>query len=258
MDFTATLSDQPIGHAGLTALSRLSSEKIDMNHQDSFGPLSRHQPELPVRRPTAQVTRIARQPTADAPAKVAPRNDLFQFDQAKVHGAKAALTLVADQTRAGEPTVTIECAARAEGAERAYTWDEKLRFQLTGTELQLLTCLLLGGVQELSFRNHGDKWCSVSRQTVAPYAGTSRVTMGQGDAASFSPRTVAIDFATLGQVTALCLRQCAHLLRVPVEIAPTVLRAVARSYTEQVKTNDARASAQDSAGIREAPKIPRK
>lgn len=230
-----------------------------MNHQESFGPLSRHQPELvPTRRPTGQVTRISRQPTADTPAKIAPRNDLLQYDQAKVHGAKAALTLVADQTRAGEQTITIECAARADGAERAYAWDEKLRFQLTSTELQLLTCLLLGGIHELSFRNHGDKWCSVSRQTVAPYAGTIRVTMGQGDAANFSPRTVAIDFATLGAVTALCLRQCAHLLRVPVEAAPTILRAVARSYTEQSRPKEARLSAHDSTAIREAPHVQQK
>ena len=229
-----------------------------MNHQESFGPLSRHQPELvPTRRPTGQVTRISRPPTADSPAKVAPRNDLLQYDQAKVYGAKAALTLVADQTRAGESTVTIECAARADGAERAYAWGEKLRFQLTGTELQLLTCLLLGGIHELSFRNHGDKWCNVSQQTAAPYAGAIRVTIGQGDAANFAPRTVAIDYATLGPVTALCLRQCAHLLRVPVEAAPTILRAVARSYTEQSKSKDARVSTHDGAATREVPELPR-
>ena len=226
-----------------------------MNHQESFGPLSRHQPELvPARRPTGQVTRIARKPTADSPAKVAPKNDLLQYDQAKVHGAKAALTFVVDQTRAGEPTVTIECASRADGAERAYAWNEKLRFQLTSTELQLLSCLLLGGIHELSFRNHGDKWCSVSRQTVSTYSGTIRVTMGQGDATTFSPRTVAIDFATLGPVTSLCLRQCASLLRVPVEVAPTILRAVARSYTEQSKSKDARMSTHDSAATREVPR----
>lgn len=225
-----------------------------MNHQESFGPLSRHQPELvPAKRPTGQVTRINRQPTANSPAQVTPTNDLLQYDQAKVHGAKAALTFVADRTRAGESTVTIECAARADGAERAYAWDEKLRFQLTGAELQLLTCLLLNGIHELSFRNHGDKWCNVSQQTVAPYAGTIRVTIGQGDAANFSPRTVAIDFATLGPITALFLRQCAHLLRVPVEAAPSVLRAVARSYMEQSNHKDARGSTHDSAAINDIP-----
>jgi len=185
------------------------------------------------------------------PVEVVPGIDSRRYDQAKVHGAKAALTFVADETRTGEPTVTVECAARVEGAERAYAWGDKLRFQLTGTELQLLTCLLLGGVNELSFRNHGDKWCGVSRQTVAPYTGTIRITMGQGEAAKFAPRTVAIDHVTLGPVASLCLRQSAHLLRVPVEAAPTILRAVARAYTEQSRLkNDAGVSSRDGVPVR--------
>jgi hypothetical protein len=171
------------------------------------------------------------------------------------------LTFIADETRAGEPTVTIESAARADGAERAYAWNEKLRFQLTGIELQLLTCLLLDGVNELSFRNHGDKWCSVSRQSSAPYAGTIRLTIGQGDAAQFAPRTVAIDHATLGTVTALCLRQCARLLRLSVEATPTVLRAVTRAYIDQTRSSSEvsrRVSSPDSVPARAAATGPRK
>ena len=142
---------------------------------EPFGPFSRPSPDLAQRsialhRPTAQVTRRDKIADPTAPVEVVPGIDSRWYDQAKVHGAKAALTFVADETRAGEPTVTVECAARAEGTERVYAWGDKLRFQLTGTELQLLTSLLLGNVNELSFRNHGDKWCGVSRQTVAPYS----------------------------------------------------------------------------------------
>lgn len=232
---------------------------------EPFGPFPRPHTE-PVARPlalfpTGQVTRSHKSPDAATPIDVAPRNDLRQYDQAKVHGAKAALTFIADDTRGGEPTVTIESAARADGAERAYAWNEKLRFQLTGTELQLLTCLLLGGVNELSFRNHGDKWCGISRQSTAPYAGTNRLTMGQGDAAQLVPRTVAIDHATLGAVTALCLRQCARLLRLSVEATPAVLRAVSRAYTDQARSSaegNRRVSSQDSVPTRAASSGPRK
>jgi hypothetical protein len=230
---------------------------------DPLGPFSRTQAVEHSRAlfPTGQVTRSRMGPDAATPVEVAPRNDLRQYDQAKVHGAKAALTLIADETRAGEPTVTIESAARADSAERAYAWNDKLRFQLTGIELQLLTCLLLGGINELSFRNHGDKWCGVSRQSSAPYAGTIRLTMGQGDAAQLVPRTVAIDHATLGAVTALCLRQCARLLRLSVEVTPTVLRAVSRAYTDQTRScagTDRRVSSQDSVPTRAAAMGPRK
>ena len=232
---------------------------------EPFGPFSRPnaksvEPSIALF-PRGQVTRPRKSPDAATPIDVAPRSDLRQYDQAKVHGAKAALTFIADDTRAREPTVTIESAARADSGERAYAWNEKLRFQLTGIELQLLTCLLLDGVNELSFCNHGDKWCSVSRQSTAPYAGTIRLTMGQGDVAQFAPRTVAIDHATLGSITALCLRQCARLLRLPVEATPTVLRAVTRAYIDQTKSSagaDRHVSSRDSVLARAAATGPRK
>jgi len=223
---------------------------------EPFGPFSRPSPDLTQRpvalhRPTGQVTRCDKIADPQTPVEVISGIDSRRYDQAKVHGTKAALTFVADETRTGEPTVTVECAARSEGTERVYAWGDKLRFQLTGTELQLLTCLLLGSVNELSFRHHGEKWCGVSRQTVAPYTGTIRITMGQGEAAKFAPRTVAIDHVTLGPVVALCLRQSAHLLRVSVEAAPTILRAVAHAYTEQFRLkNHAAVSARDGVPVR--------
>jgi hypothetical protein len=218
-----------------------------------FGAFQREQfaPAEPstARFPTGQVTRCRKSPDASTPVDVALRNDLRQYDQAKVHGAKAALTFVADETRAGEPTVTIESAARGDSGEHTYIWNEKLRFQLTRIELQLLTCLLLGGIDELMFRNHGGKWCGISRQRAARYAGTIRLTMGQSDPTQFAPRSVAIDHTTLGAVTSLCLRQCARLLRLPVEATPTVLGAVSRAYTDQIRSGagvDRRTSPQDS------------
>jgi hypothetical protein len=222
---------------------------------EPFGPFS-HQTAVTASRarplfPTGQVTRQDRKADEATPVDVAPRSDLRQYDQAKVHGAKAALTFITDETRACEPTVTIECAARAEGSERAYAWNDKLRFQLSGNELQLLTCLLLGAAQELSFRNHGEKWCGIARQSSGQFAGTVRMTMGQGEAAQFVPRTVAIDFNAIGPVTALCLRQCAQLLRVPIETVPNILRIVARAYAEQRESRSSasgRPSTEDGAG----------
>lgn len=167
-----------------------------------------------------------------------------QYAQAKVHGAKAALTVVADETRAGDPTITFEAAMRADGAERAYTWGDKLRFQLTASELQLVTGLLLGEINDLTFRNHGDKWLALSRQDErSGYPGTLRLTMGRGGASDFAPRTVMIDHSTLGAVVALCLRQCARFLQLPEDAVISVLRVVARSYVVQAPVKPATARA---------------
>lgn len=185
----------------------------------------------------APVQVIRTEQASPVPARtIAPISDFQRFDQAKVHGAHAALTFVADETRAGEPTVTIECASREGTGERAYAWKDKLRFQLTASELQLVTCLLLGAPNELTFRNHGEKWCSIVQQPVGKYAGVIRITMGQSGAGAKTPRTVAIDFASLGPVAALCLRQCANLLRLSPDSAPIILRSVARAYAQHCST----------------------
>jgi hypothetical protein len=216
-------------------MSRLTRPaKVKHPDNEPFGPFpcpSHSAPRVQSLFPTGPVVRNDRTP--NTPVEVTPTNAARQFDQAKVHGAKAALTFVADETRACEPTITIECASRVDNAERQYAWNDKLRFQMTSAELQLLTCLLLGGIDTLTFRNHGDKWCSIARQNTSPYTGTIRMTLGRGDAAEFPPRTVAIDHSTIGAVLALCLRQCARLLRVSVDAVPTVLRVVSRTYLER-------------------------
>lgn len=222
--------------------------QINVKHSDyePFGPFPRPSYSVPRVQslfPTGPVVRIDR--TSNTPAEVKPTNAERQFDQAKVHGAKAALTFVADETRACEPTITIECANRVDNAERQYAWNDKLRFQMASAELQLLTCLLLGSTDTLTYRNHGDKWCSVARQNTSPYAGTIRVTLGRGDSKEFPPRTVAIDHSAIGAVLALCLRQCARLLRVSVDTVPTVLRVVSRAYLERAGSESARGSNAD-------------
>lgn len=59
--------------------------------------------------PTGPVKRV---PESSAPIDVAPRNDTRRYDDVKVHGARAALTFVADETRAAEPTATIQLLDR--------------------------------------------------------------------------------------------------------------------------------------------------
>jgi len=159
------------------------------------------------------------------------------YDQAKVHGGRAALTFVADVTGRQEPTVTIEAAELLDAQRRVYDWEHKLRFQLTRTEVQLVTALLLGMIEEVHFSNHGernDKWLNIVRQDANPqYAGTIKVTMGQGKATEFKPRTVQMDFESLGFVLSLFQRQCCKLLRYRsvLDLGPT-LRQVASAYTQ--------------------------
>lgn len=152
--------------------------------------------------PSTWVTRSRNTPDAATPVDVAPRNDSRQYDQAKVRGAKAALTFIADETRAGEPTVTIESAACADGAARAYA--------CSGSSSLVLSCNCWSVCCWAASMN-----CRFTT-THGALRRNDSADDGQGDAAQLVPRTVAIDHATLGAVTALCLRQCARLLRLSV------------------------------------------
>lgn len=136
------------------------------------------------------------------------------FDDAKAYGARAALTLCADETRSGNPTVCIESAVVLDQQARTYDWQNKLRFQLTTHELQLVTGLLLGQMPDVHLSNHGDKWMTITRQDNDPkYGGTIKVTMGQGKAKEFQPRTVQIDSSAIGKILSLCIRQSRALLK---------------------------------------------
>jgi hypothetical protein len=184
------------------------------------------------RPPTAQVTRI--HPPADdevaEPRTVTPRT----YDQAKAHGGKAALTFAADYTQGGDPTVVIEAATMLNREQRTYDWSNKLRFQLTRHELQLVTALLFDMVPELHFSNHNDKWLQIKRQDNDPqYGGTIKFTMGLGKASENQPRTVQVDSSSLGEITSLFVRQCCSLLKCDGTILSPVLRQVAKTYLTQ-------------------------
>ena len=164
------------------------------------------------------------------PVALPPRT----WDQVKVHGAKAALTVVADHTRAGQPTVTLEAARVLAGQTRSFDWANKLRFQLTISELQLTFALLLGQITELNFNNHGEKWLTLARQAPeGAFAGMIRITVGDDDKSS-PPRTVAIDADAYGEVLGLFIRQTAAALRVTEDSTFIIIGHVAHAYTQRM------------------------
>lgn len=173
-----------------------------------------------------------------------PRNeqqegeDRRRYDQKKVHGGRAALTLEADTTRAGAPTIRVEAAKMLDKQARTYDWKNKIAIQLTTFELQVVAALFSGFLEHCKFSNHGpeqDKWFEVERQT-GQYAGTIKVVIGKAKDMCI----VQVTPLDMGDVHAMLLRQAASQLRL-VEgdrqmgaLAPTVLRGVAQSYKEQV------------------------
>lgn len=70
-----------------------------------------------------------------------------------VYGNRAALTVELDENRSGYKTVAFDGAAKS---GLSVAWNKKIRFQLTHTELPILTCLFLGMIDELRFDYHGE------------------------------------------------------------------------------------------------------
>lgn len=134
---------------------------------------------------------------------VSPR----QYLQAKAHGGRAALTFDATTNRHNEPTVCIEAAV---GSNKVYDWKNKLRFQLTRNEFELMTSLLYHDLEGVRFSNHDDKWLSADWQT-GQYAGTIKFTLGKGKAQEFQPRTCQVDENSIGEVLDVFLKQMALL-----------------------------------------------
>ncbi|MEY2161270.1 hypothetical protein [Rhodanobacter sp. FW106-PBR-LB-2-11] len=130
-----------------------------------------------------------------------------QYLQAKAHGGRAALTFDATTNRHNEPTVCIEAAV---GANRVYDWKNKLRFQLTRNEFELMTSLLYHDLESVRFSNHDDKWLSADWQT-GQYAGTIKFTLGKGKAQEFQPRTCQVDENSIGEILDVFLKQMALL-----------------------------------------------
>jgi hypothetical protein len=196
------------------------------------------------RPPTTIVRRVA-PPAPNAaheePRQIAPRT----YDQAKAHGGRAALTFQADTTQGGDPTVLIEVAPMLDREARTYDWQNKVRFQLTRHELQLVTALLFDLVPQLHFSNHNEKWMSVNRQDDDPkYGGTIKFTIGVGKASQNQPQTVQVDSSSLGEITSLFVRQACALLKADGTILPAILRQVAKTYmTQQACRNRTQAPA---------------
>jgi len=102
---------------------------------------------------------------AEEPA--APREERERKERRSIHvyGTKGALCWEEDETRGGEPTVSLD-AALASGPKQ-FDWQSKVRIQLTREELPVIAAVLLGVQPGAEFKNHGagnDKGFSVRAQ----------------------------------------------------------------------------------------------
>lgn len=200
------------------------------------GPLERR-PE-PARAPAAARPQSAfRQPASrdedtsgrsSAPAPRTPQQgEQREYDSTHVYGGRAALEFQASTTKRGKATVQIDAAT---GSNKVYNWHDKIIFQLTKVEMQLMTALLYGHLRKLHLSGHDDKWLNVEHQE-GQYAGTIKFTMGKGKADAFKPRTVQLSYADMGEVHSLFIRQTSTLLKVAPILVERVVRQVATSYT---------------------------
>lgn len=149
--------------------------------------------------------------------------------QKKVYGGRAALTLEVDNRRNGAPTIRLEAAKILNAEARTYDWKNKIVIQLTTSELQKITALLLGMIKQAKFSNHGpknDKWFEFSHQEEAKYAGTVKVAVGEGREMCI----VSITHEDIGDVTSLFLRQTAAAGGLDQAAVPAILRPVAQAY----------------------------
>jgi len=163
-------------------------------------------------------------------------------NQCKVHGGKAALTIEADVTQRGDPTIRIESAKMLNRQERTYDWDSKIAFQLTPGELQHVTALFHGFIDHLKFSSHGpqkDKWLEIQRQT-GQYAGTFKVAVGKGS----EMHLVQITSIDIGNVASLFRRQCAMQMGESLASLKDALEVVAVAYNDAQAAQAARGGSQ--------------
>ncbi len=80
-----------------------------------------------------------------------------EFYSFKVHGSKAALNFVPDETRKQFLTISLEAAELQDKGTRTYNWKNKSRVQLTrGEFLEVVAVLLgIGANCQCKFDNHG-------------------------------------------------------------------------------------------------------
>lgn len=178
----------------------------------------------------------AEPPAATTPVSTTPASDSASPScrharQVKVYGTKAGLTLVADQTRAGQATVCIEAAAAKPGVDHGYDWATKLRFQLTLGELQLVTGLLFLHLPTVRFQHPGGKWLQLTVQEPrSQHAGLIRVALGEDGAQGKRVHAAAIDPCTLGEVMALFVHQCALALGTTEDTVLSITSRVAEAH----------------------------
>lgn len=101
-------------------------------------------------------------PAEDEATKPVEENDRFSFH---VYGGKAALSFEVDNTRSGFPTIALDAASAT--TPRQYNWKNKVRIQLTRSELPQVMAVLVGAMPRCEFKNHGpdnSKGFSMERQ----------------------------------------------------------------------------------------------
>lgn len=165
----------------------------------------------PAASPPAERSRRAAAPPPEpsSAAPTAPEREASgkKPDRYSVHvyGGKAALCFEADQTRGGDFTVAIDAALAVPDRPREYDWKNKIRIQLTRTELPHVAAVLIGASGKFAGSNHGpgnDKGFEIIREGQQNGKVFMKV-MAKGEAI----RAVPIERGDLYYVTGLFLRQ---------------------------------------------------
>lgn len=193
--------------------------------------------------PPREAQRSNPPPAPRTPDRGEPR----EYDSTHVYGGRAALEFQASTTRGGNATVQIDAAT---GSNKVYNWKDKIVFQLTKVEMQLLTALLYGHLSKLHLSGHDDKWLNVEHQE-GQYAGTIKFTMGKGKADAFKPRTVQLSYADMGEVHSLFIRQTSTLLKVAPILVERVVKQVATSYAAAQQARNGQGGGQGGYGARQ-------
>lgn len=102
----------------------------------------------------ANTSEPASPPTAERQLSGGLEKSKPNRNQLHIYGGKAALTIEADETRAGTPTISIDAAPAT--APRQYDWSSKLRLQVTAKELPVVAAVVAGYSSSCEFKNHGD------------------------------------------------------------------------------------------------------
>lgn len=73
----------------------------------------------------------------------------------KIHGTKAALTIIGSTTKKGVHTLNIEGANALGGGSKQFAWKDKTILQITAAEYRHFLAVLFGFMSSLEFKSHG-------------------------------------------------------------------------------------------------------